>query len=225
MVVPHENTAVTLAHGYTMVTGRPQAVMLHVNVGTANALNALIDASRDRIPILLTSGRTPLTETGPSGTRSVHIHWAQEMFDQAGMLREFVKWDYELKRGDHVAQVVDRAMELATASPQGPVYLSLPREVLGESVSAPAESNRAHRARPRVPMPAATDIEQLADWIAAARAPLVITGTLGRDPRDAVVLSRLAERWALPVIPYNTRYFALSANHPMFQGSMPGRVR
>ena len=222
MVVPHENTAVTLAHGYTMVTGRPQAVMLHVNVGTANALNALIDASRDRVPILLTSGRTPLTETGPSGTRSVHIHWAQEMFDQAGMLREFVKWDYELKRGDHVAQVVDRAMELATASPQGPVYLSLPREVLGESVSAPAESNRAHRARPRVPMPAATDIEQLADWIAAARAPLVITGTLGRDPRDAVVLSRLAERWALPVIPYNTRYFALSANHPMFQGSMPG---
>ena len=91
MVVPHENTAVTLAHGYTMVTGRPQAVMLHVNVGTANALNALIDASRDRVPILLTSGRTPLTETGPSGTRSVHIHWAQEMFDQAGMLREFVK--------------------------------------------------------------------------------------------------------------------------------------
>ncbi len=50
----------------------------------------------------------------------------------------------------------------------------------------------------------------------------MITGLLGQDPRDAVVLSRLAERWALPVIPYNTRYFAISANHPMFQGSMPG---
>src|SRR5665213_261708 len=127
MVIPHEHAAVAMAHGYTMVTGKPQAVMLHVNVGTANAINALIDASRDRVPILLTSGRTPLTESGPSGTRSAHIHWAQEMFDQAGMLREFVKWDYELKRGDHVAQVVDRAIELATTSPQGPVYLSLPR--------------------------------------------------------------------------------------------------
>src|SRR5262249_33499273 len=60
-----------------------------------------------------------------------------------------------------------------------------------------------------------------AEWIAAARSPLVITGLLGQDPRDAVVLARLAERWALPVIPYNTRYFAISANHPMFQGSMP----
>ena len=64
MVVPHENAALSMAHGYTMVTGRPQAVMLHTNVGTANGINMLIDASRDRIPMLLTSGRTPLTETG-----------------------------------------------------------------------------------------------------------------------------------------------------------------
>ena len=222
MVVPHENAAMSMAHGYTMVTGKPQAVMLHTNVGTANAINMLIDASRDRVPVLLTSGRTPFTETGAEGSRSAHIHWAQEMYDQAGMLREMVKWDYEMKRGDQVATVVDRALELAMASPKGPVYLSLPREVLGEVVHAPAESNRAHRARPRAPVPSAADIEQLADWIANARAPVVITSLLGQDPRDAVVLSRLAERWALPVIPYNTRYFAISANHPMFQGSMPG---
>ena len=51
MVVPHENAAVGMAHGYTMVTGRAQAVMLHTNVGTANSINMLIDASRDRIPM------------------------------------------------------------------------------------------------------------------------------------------------------------------------------
>ena len=67
MVVPHENAAVAMAHGYTAVTSRPQAVMTHTNVGTANAINALIDASRDRIPMLLTSGRTPITESGPPG--------------------------------------------------------------------------------------------------------------------------------------------------------------
>jgi acetolactate synthase-1/2/3 large subunit len=127
-----------------------------------------------------------------------------------------------MKRGDQAASAVDRAMEISTASPQGPVYLSLPREVLGEVLAAPAESDHARRARPQPPMPRASDIETLADWIAAAKNPLIITGMLGKDPRDSVVLSRLAERYALPVIPYQTRYFALSSEHPMFQGSAPG---
>lgn len=222
LVIPHENAAVSMAHGYTAVTGRPQAVMAHVNVGLANTLCALFDASRDRIPMLVTSGRTPITENGPSGTRSVYIHWAQEMFDQAAMLREFVKWDYEMRRPDQIADVVTRAMEIATASPAGPVYLSLPREVLGETVGATAEASRPPRAKPRPPLPAPSDVEQLADWIAAANQPLIITGTLGRDPRESEALARLADRFALPVVPFNTRYFALSSTHPMFQGSLPG---
>ena len=149
MVVPHENAAVGMAHGYTMVTGRAQAVMLHTNVGTANSINMLIDASRDRIPMLLTSGRTPFTESGAEGSRSAHIHWAQEMYDQAGMLREMVKWDYEMKRGDQAGTVVDRALEMANASPRGPVYLSLPQRSAWAKPCGTPESNRAHRARPR----------------------------------------------------------------------------
>ena len=221
MVIPHENAAVAMAHGYTMVTGKPQAIMLHTNVGTANAINMLINASRDRIPMLLTSGRTPFTEHGAEGSRSAHIQWAQEMFDQAGMLRELVKWDYEMKRGDQAAAVVDRALEIINASPQGPAYLSLPREVLGEVMSVASESNRPHRAVPQPPEARPSDIDTLADWIAAAKNPLIITGLLGKDPRESVVLSRLVEQYALPVVPYNTRYFALSADHPMFQGSTP----
>ena len=92
------------------------------------------------------------------------------MFDQAGMVREFVKWDYEMKRGDQVAGVVDRALELATASPTGPVYLTLPRAVLGEEVADTAGASRsADGARPAAPSPAPADVERLADWIAAAR--------------------------------------------------------
>ena len=222
MVVPHENAALGMAHGYTAVTGKPQAVMLHTNVGTANAINMLINASRDRIPMLLTSGRTPFTETGAEGSRSVHIHWAQEMFDQAGMVREMVKWDYEMKRGDQAATTVDRAMEIATASPQRPVYLSLPREVLGEVLADAALSSRERRIGTRPPAPHPRDIETLTDWIAAARAPLIITGMLGKNPAESAVLSRLAETYALPVIPFNTRYFAIGTDHPMFQGSTPG---
>ena len=142
MIVPHENAAVGMAHGYTMITGKAQAVMLHTNVGTANSINMLIDASRDRIPMLLSSGRTPFTESGAEGSRNAHIHWAQEMYDQAGMLREIVKWDYEMKRGDQAGTVVDRALEMANTSPQGPVYLSLPREVLGEIVGTAGEQSR-----------------------------------------------------------------------------------
>ena len=77
-----------MAHGVYMVSGRPQAVMVHVNVGTGNTLNTLLNASRDNVPVLLMAGRSPVTETGHRGSRSRFIHWAQEMFDQAGMVRE-----------------------------------------------------------------------------------------------------------------------------------------
>jgi len=59
ITVPHENVAVALAMGYTMVTGRPQVVMLHTNVGMANGLCQLLNASRLDLPMLFTSGRTP----------------------------------------------------------------------------------------------------------------------------------------------------------------------
>ena len=218
IVVPHENAAVGMAHGVTMVSGRPQAVMVHVNVGTANAINMLIDASRDRIPMLFTSGRTPITETGPSGTRSAYIHWAQEMFDQAGMLREIVKWDYELRRGDQVADAVDRALTMATTSPSGPVYLSLPREVLGEHV-APTTATRPPRARPRAPHPSPSDISTIADWIAAARLPLIITSSAGRYPQDSAALARVAERFAIAVVGSQPRHFVLPSSHPMYMGA------
>lgn len=67
ILVPHENAAVAMAHGVYMVSGRPQAVMVHVNVGTGNAINTLINASRDNVPVLLMAGRSPVTETGHRG--------------------------------------------------------------------------------------------------------------------------------------------------------------
>ena len=131
VAIAHETAAVAMAHGYYLVTGKPQAVMVHVNVGTANALMGLINASRDQVPMLFTSGRTPLTEQGLLGSRDLPIHWGQEMFDQGGMLREFVKWDYELRTPVQLEAVVDRALSIAMSAPTGPVYLSLPREVSG----------------------------------------------------------------------------------------------
>src|SRR5258706_6322318 len=98
VIVPHENMGVAMAHGYTMITGRPQAMMVHVGVGTANSMNGLINASRQNVPILFSAGRTPLTESGAlPAARNNYIHWAQEQFDQGGMLREVMKSDYEAR--------------------------------------------------------------------------------------------------------------------------------
>src|ERR1019366_8500248 len=130
VLVPHENLAVAMAHGAYLMTGRPQAVMVHVNIGTANSINNLTNLSRARVPLILAAGRTPITEKGSFGSRSRPIHWAQEMFDQAGMVRELVKWDYELRTPAQVGDAVCRACEVAMTTPRGPVYLVLPREPL-----------------------------------------------------------------------------------------------
>ncbi len=143
VLVPHENLAVAMAHGAYLMTGAPQALMVHVNVGTANTINLLANAARDRVPLLLMAGRSPIMEAGTFGARSRPIHWAQEMFDQAGMVRELVKWDYELRNPQQAGAVVARAVEAAMAEPRGPVYLTLPREPL----SAPAGTDAA--AEPR----------------------------------------------------------------------------
>ena len=87
------------------------------------------------MPVLFTAGRTPTNEDGLAGHRSLDIHWTQEMFDQAGMLRESVKWDYELRNGQQLETVVDRALSIAMSEPMGPVYLALPREVLAHPMN------------------------------------------------------------------------------------------
>src|SRR5439155_20579910 len=97
ITVPHEAPAVGMAHGYAMITGRPQAVMVHVIVGTANALGGVINAARGNVPMLFTAGRHPITEAGFRGGRALELHPAQEAFDQGAMGPQVAKWDYELR--------------------------------------------------------------------------------------------------------------------------------
>jgi len=218
LVVPHENIAVGMAHGYYNVTGRPQAVMVHVNVGTANGINCIINAARDNVPILYSSGRTPATESGRLGSRSRFIHWAQEMFDQAAMVRESVKWDYELRYPEQAGDVVARAWEQAMTHPRGPVYTALPREAL--AAPANAEASRP-RALPAAPHPDPAAVAELAGWIARAENPLIITAGAGRDAKAVEALARLAERCAIPVTLAAPRYMCLPAGHPMHLGYWP----
>ncbi len=200
ITVPHEITAVAMAHGYTMITGQPQVVMVHVIVGTANALGGIINAARVHVPIFFTAGRTPLTEQGPVGTRDLGIHWAQESFDQGAMVREFVKWDYELRLASQLETVVDRGLAIAQSEPSGPVYLTLPREVLAESLAGfqYAQPSRIKSASATVPDAAA--VRQAAEALAAARNPLAVVQSLGRRPQAVAALVDLAETIGLPIV-------------------------
>src|SRR5262249_14858035 len=80
LVVPQESVGVWMGHGYALGAGKPLAVMVHVTVGTGNASTPIISASRANVPILMSAGRTPITEEGLPGARDLHIHWAQESF-------------------------------------------------------------------------------------------------------------------------------------------------
>lgn len=214
--IAHETTAVAMAHGHTLVSGRPQAVMVHVNVGMANALMGLVNAARDRVPMLFASGRTPLTESGLLGSRDLPIHWGQEMFDQAGMLRELVKWDYELRNAHQLEAVLDRALSVATSAPSGPVYLSLPREVLAEPWTGKALSPAATLRPVSDPFPDPAAIDTAARLLRAAERPLVIAG--GPDRTAFGPLAALADKAALPVVHFWPARMALATTHAMHAG-------
>jgi acetolactate synthase-1/2/3 large subunit len=218
LVIPHEGVAVGMAHGYYLVTGKPAGVMVHVNVGLANSVMGIINAASENIPLVMTSGRTPLTESGRFGSRSSPIHWGQEMRDQAGMIREVVKWDYELRYSDQAGRAIDRAVSIAMSEPKGPVYVSLPREALAEAATLPADEPVIAPAS--YGPPPAEAVARAADVLAKAKRPVII----GQSPDIGggfEPLAGFAERFALPVVEHWAMRQSLPTSHAMFAGRDP----
>lgn len=222
ITVPHENVAMAMAMGYYLKSGKPQVVMVHVNVGTANAVCGVLNAWRGNIPVLFTAGRTPFSENaGLPGERSGEIHWPQELRDQGAMLREFVKWDYQLPNGEVLENAVDRAINMACAEPKGPIYLTLPREVLAAPASAKGYQSPSRHRTASAPHPDLRAIDEAAEMIARAENPLIITANTGRDEDDVAKLGALAETFAIPVSQRKPRYMGLQTDHPMHLGYDP----
>ncbi|MBL0420857.1 thiamine pyrophosphate-requiring protein [Ramlibacter sp. AW1] len=222
IVCTHENLALGMAHGYYMVSGRPQAVMLHVSVGTGNAVCGVMNAARGQAPVLFTAGRTPLYEHGRLGARDSEIHWGQEMFDQAGLVREMVKWDYELRNAIQVEDLVDRALTIAMSEPRGPVYLTLPREVLAEP--APDLSPRAAPAIPAPPAPDPRAVMSLAQALTRAKEPVIMCTASGADMRTVDALSALCNRYGIAVGEARPRYVNVPSSHPLHVGYDRGAI-
>ncbi len=220
LIMPHETAAMGMAHGYYLATGKAQAVMAHTNVGLANCAIGAINAATEQIPMLLFSGRTPTTEKDRFGCRTVPIGWGQEMRDQAALIREACKWDYELRFPEQVVELVDRAYAIANSTPRGPVYLSLPREVLCEQCPRDA-LNQPVLMTPAKAAPDEAALAEAAQILAKAKRPVIFAQRGAGGPEGFAALAHFASEWALPVVQYWAVRLATATDHEMAAGVDP----
>jgi acetolactate synthase-1/2/3 large subunit len=224
VTIPHEIPLTSMAQGAYLATGRPQVAMVHVNVGTANAMGAIMAAHRGRIPVIFSAGRTPITEEGHLASRTAHIHWAQESYDQAAMVREYVKWDYELRTPSQLESVVDRAITMAMTDPKGPVYLTLPREVLATAMADVTFQNRHRYDLPSF-YPDPQKVADAADLLLKAECPIIITSSIGRAHEGVKAMVDLAEAGGIAVcLPTFQEYMNYPVDHPCHQGFGPNAL-
>src|SRR5581483_1563926 len=217
IVVPHEQAAVSMAHGYYAVTQKPQMVLVHTLPGTANALGGVINAASCNVPLFLVAGRTPITEGELRAGKSQNIHWRQESRDQGNIVREFVKWDYEIRTNQNLPAVVSRAYKIAMSEPRGPVYLTLPREWLFEAMESTPVLSPDALAPASKPLADQASLAQAAEWLIGAESPLIVTKYLGRNPEAVQSLIELAELLAIPVV-QQLSYVNFPTDHPLNLG-------
>ncbi|MEO5534517.1 MAG: thiamine pyrophosphate-requiring protein [Pseudolysinimonas sp.] len=224
ILCPHEATALSAAHGYAAVTGRPQAVFVHTDVGTANLGGAVHNAARSRIPVFVFAGLTPYTLEGElPGGRNTFVNHLQDVADQHGLVRPYVKWSYDIRTAVNVPQIVHRALQIAQSAPAGPVYLTAAREVLEERAPAPQLALRQWE--PIAPAPAPEDVvDELYAALARAAHPVVITTYLGRRHENVARLVSVAERLGLAVVEYNAEVLNFPRDHRLHAGDDPHRL-
>ena len=216
---PNEMVALSAAHGHALVSGKPQAVVVHVDCGTQALAGAVHNAMRARVPVLIFAGAAPFTQEDELvGTRNEFIHWLQDVRDQRGILRGYVKYDAELRTGRNIKQMTWRALQVSTSAPAGPVYLMGAREVMEEAVPDIAPSRLPFGAAG----PRALDAQSLraiVDDLASANRPLVVTSYAGRDTAAVPMLVELAEIFGAGVLESAPSAMNFPADHALYQGN------
>ncbi|MBI2911266.1 MAG: thiamine pyrophosphate-requiring protein, partial [Chloroflexi bacterium] len=146
--------------------------------------------------------------------------WWQEQRDQHAIVRNYVKWDYELRRNETIHRVVPRALQLAATEPCGVAYLTLPRELLMEKMAQVTLPKVARHGPAVTPQGDAGALERAGGWLVEARSPLILAGQVGRHPEAVPLVVALAEALAAPVI--DSRYrLNFPSNHPLHLGYSP----
>jgi len=221
ILCPHENVAVHMAGGYALATGKGQAVLVHVDAGTANAAMALHNLARTRLPVLVMAGRAPFTIHGElTGSRDTYVHFVQDPYDMAGIVRAYVKWEYMLPSGVVINEVLRRAHTMMQSDPRGPVYLTLPREILaadideGKVTSFPEAKYGPVKAGGVAP----EEAEAIAVELMASDNPIAATTYIGRKSEGVAVLDELARECGIRVFESFPATLNIPHDSPCFAG-------
>lgn len=190
---PSEITAISMADGYARVSGRPQAVIVHVDVGTQALGQGVHNASIGRVPVFIFAGLCPYTESGElPGSRTEYMHWLQEAPDQKAIVRQYCRYTGEIRTGLNVKQTVGRALQFANSTPKGPVYVVAAREALAQEIEPYSLEQDQWVSIGPAALP--TDaVDQICTALVQAERPLIITGYSGRDRRTPELLVALAD--------------------------------
>jgi acetolactate synthase I/II/III large subunit len=218
-----ESVSLAAAHAYWKVTGRPQAVFVHVDAGTQNLGAQVHNVMRDRAGVVVIAGRTPYADKGSPGSRDAPIQWQQDVPDQLGIVRGYAKWVQEITRPQMLDRAIGRALQVAASAPAGMAYLTVSRDVLMDP-PALQHNQVSGFAVPVPPAPASAEVARIAAALAAAQSPVLVTSRIGRTAEGFAAVQDLADLVGLPVAgrleggPVN-----LPTRHPMnVRGGRPG---
>jgi len=205
-----EAVAIAMADAYAQASGGLAAVNVHVSPGLGNAMGMLYDASKSGAPMLLTAGQH---DQGFNVTEP--ILWS----DLPPMAAPLVKWSTEARRLEDLPRIVHRAIKTAFAHPSGPVFLSLPVDVLN------AERDLDLGAPTRVAPGIVGDrsaVARAAELLAKAQNPVIIAGDAVAHGDALAELAELAELIGAPVITEGVASTcSFPFTHPLYAGSMP----
>ncbi|KAL5351331.1 hypothetical protein ACLOAV_003186 [Pseudogymnoascus australis] len=190
---PNEMVALSMADGFARLTGKPQCVIVHVDVGTQGLGAAVHNAGCGRAPVLIFAGLSPFTIEGEMrGSRTEYIHWIQDVPDQKQIVSQYCRYSAEIKTGKNVKQMVNRALQFACSDPAGPVYLCGAREVMEEDLT-PYSLQQAHWNPVEPAALSENAVKTISDALAEAKNPLLITGYSGRNHKAVPELVKLAD--------------------------------
>jgi acetolactate synthase-1/2/3 large subunit len=215
----HEGPNLAAACGYSMVSGMPSVTAAHVELGLMAYGGNIHNAWRGNFPVLMTSGKAPLAYGGTArGDRDQWVFWLQDLADYGQIVRQYVKWDHDLRGLDNVGLIAGRALQMTMAEPLGPTYLSISRD----HAMLPLQGARFPSvAQLGIPEPPAGDpdaIRQAARLLVDAENPVVISQQLGRDPRAVSAVVQLCELLGLPFSAPRGERMNFPTNHPLYEG-------
>jgi len=212
----HEESAVAIAHGYAKVTGKAMAAAVHSNVGLMHATMAIFNAWCDRMPVLV------LGATGPvdAAKRRPWIDWIHTARDQGALIRPYTKWDDQPASPAAAREALMRAMWIAQAVPQGPVYVNFDAEMQEAKLAEPLPPLDVARFTPPVASaPNADAIAKAAALLKGAKSPVILIGRTSRSEQAWDARVALAESIGARVITDLKVGASFPTDHPLHLGA------